>query len=173
MSEIRKEAFLAIGVACNTMHCETLHAHRNEPSIMLSNLCKGAFVSVPTVPQQGSILSMCCIVNLLTHSEWQTCLACQNMQTRPLTFDLIFRTLDYSECVWFTPFKGTSHADLAPNIYIYMGMNVYCFRYVFSGALLSASAFLKYVSLRLTIVVKNRLQISPWDAAIHYSGWDR
>ena len=69
MSEIRKEAFLAIGVACNTMHCETLHAHRNEPLIMLSNLCKGAFVSVPTVPQQGSILSMCCIVNLLTHSE--------------------------------------------------------------------------------------------------------
>ena len=69
MSEIRKEAFLAIGVACNTMYSETLHAHRNEPLIMLSNSSKEAFISASAVPQRGSILSMCSTVNLSTHSE--------------------------------------------------------------------------------------------------------
>jgi len=49
-------------------------------------------------------------------------------------------------------------------------MNFYCFRYVFSVELLSASVLLKYVSLKLTVVVKNRLRISPRGAAIYYSG---
>ena len=47
--------------------------------------------------------------------------------------------------------KGLAQADLAKKDF---GMNIYCFRYDFSVALISALALLKYTMLRLVVVVQ-------------------
>ena len=47
------------------------------------------------------------------------------------------------------------------------GMSFNCFRYVFSVAIISALALVKYANLRLTYWSKNRLGISPRCAAIY------
>ena len=47
--------------------------------------------------------------------------------------------------------KEVAHAALTKKPIL--GMNLYCFRYDFSLALIYALALLKYASLRLTVVV--------------------